>query len=289
MSPRALANQAREVQTQRLSKLAKSLLLLSATVMSFSAFMLLMADQLYRPESFVIDQLKIQGKFRYLDPVEVEEVIDSDSLGNFFSIDLLKIKQQVEAIAWVQSADVRREWPNTLLIDINEHRPVMSWTPLNQNESRETDYWLTSLGDVVALSGEIGIADPIELSANKRDSKLLLSKTYQWKQRVEHHQLELVGVNLSESHAWQLRLKYLDKEFDVLLGRVEVAQRLSRFLHLFDNQFRHSNQLLTRVDARYPNGLAIQSETVELEDQDNDQLASVELNDELLLNDKSNR
>lgn len=289
MSPRALANQARQAQSQRLSKFGKSLLLLFATVLSFATIILLMADQLYRPESFVIDQLKIQGKFRYLDPMDVEGVLDTNTLGNFFSIDLLKIKHQIEAISWVQSADVRREWPNTLLVDIDEHRPVMSWTPFNQNDRNEQKYWLTSSGEVVALDEEIGIANPIELSANKRDSQLLLGQTYQWKKQVEQHQLKLIGVTLSESHAWQLRLSYLEKEFDVLLGRDDVAQRLSRFLHLFDNQFRHSNKQLNRVDARYPNGLAIQSETIEPDEQDEEQLASVEFNDELLRNNTSNR
>jgi len=71
---------------------------------------------------------------------------------------------------------------------------------------------------------------------------------------------------LSDSHAWQLRLSYLDSDFDVLLGRIDVEDRLSRFLFLFDNQFKGSNQKLNRVDARYPNGLAVKTDVVPEED-----------------------
>ena len=279
MSSRALANQSRELQIQRLSKMARSLLLLVATILSFSVIALLMADRLYRPESFVVDQLKLRGKFRYLTPTDIESKIDTESLGNFFSIDLNKIKKDVESIAWVQSADVRREWPNTLLINLEEHRPVMSWKPLQGITAENKNYWLTSAGEVVALADEVAITNPIELSGNAQDSHLILAQTYQWKKQVEQYGMRLINVNLSNSHAWQLVLQYQDNEFEVLLGRTDSVQRLSRFLHLFDNQFRDSDQLLTRVDARYPNGLAIKSEKIEAEKIiENEEVAVLELN-----------
>ncbi|MBX2849006.1 MAG: FtsQ-type POTRA domain-containing protein [Acidiferrobacterales bacterium] len=263
MSPRALANQEREIQTQRLSKLGKSLLLLLATVLSFSAFSLLLADQLYRPQAFVIDELKIKGKFRYLNPEQVEQVIKQESIGNFFSVDLVKIKHNVESMAWVQSADIRREWPNALSILITEHRPIMPFSNLeSSNEVPNGRYWLTSLGDVVDLPQDFDLANSISLSGNKRDSQLILKQTYHWKKSIEDYGLKLTQVMLSGSQAWSLNLSYLDNEFDLLLGRADVEQRLSRFLFLFNSQFTHNNQKLIRVDARYPNGLAIRSEAV---------------------------
>ena len=88
---RALANQNRQAQSQRLSRLARSALVLCATFLSFAAFALLAADQLYRPDTFVIDQLKIKGNFRYLQPQQVEDVVNQQAVGNFFSIELQEI------------------------------------------------------------------------------------------------------------------------------------------------------------------------------------------------------
>ncbi len=259
MSPRALANQERELQSRRMSKLGRSALLLIATLLSFATIGLLVVDQLYRPEAFVIDQLIIKGKFRHLQPSQVEQTVKQAPLGNFFSVDLEDIKDNVESLAWVQNADVRREWPNTLLINVSEHRPVL---PFKISQSNNENYWLTSLGNVIDLPAKFEIANTIKLSGKPRDSKLILNQTYKWKKLIDLYGLRLTNVELSASHAWQLRLSYLDHEFDLLLGRIEIEQRLSRFLLLFDSQFKGSDQQITRVDARYPNGLAIKSETI---------------------------
>ena len=139
------------------------------------------------------------------------------------------------------------------------------------SESLQGNYWLTSLGEVVDLPSEFELVNPITLTGNTRDSQLILKQTYQWKKLIESYGLRLVNVELSDSQAWVLKLGDLDNQFDLLLGRVEIEQRLSRFLFLFDSQFKQSNQQLIRVDARYPNGLAIKSELIEVDEE----LASV--------------
>ena len=286
MRSRALANQERHQQSQRMSKFARSLLLFSATVLSFSALTLLVADQLYRPQAFVIDHLQVKGKFRYFDPSQVEQAIDQESLGNFFSVNLDLIKQNIESLAWVQNADVRREWPNTLSINITEHRPLMPFKNVHSNsDSKSKNYWLTSLGDVVDLPIDFELQNPIVLSGNERDSQLMLQQTYQWKKLIESYGIHLIKLELSDSHAWQLRLSYMNHEFDLLLGRVEVEQRLSRFLSLFDSQFKLSNQQLIRVDARYPNGLAIKSEPLA----DDENVAAVTINKTNLTSEQTTR
>jgi len=180
MSSRALANQEREIQVQRLGRFSRSFLLLIATVLSLSTVVLLMADQLYRPESFVIDHLKIKGKFRYSQPKEVELVVKEENLGNFFSVNLTDIKQRIESLAWIRNADVRREWPNTLSIDVVEHRPLIPWSN-NDAKNKKGNYWLTSLGDVIDLPNEIGLENDIVLVGNESDSQLILRQTYQFR------------------------------------------------------------------------------------------------------------
>ena len=86
---RAFANQKREMQLQRLQKLARGLLLATATVLTFATVGLLAADQLYRPDTFVIKQLKIRGAFNHITTEQVREALAEEDLGNFFSVDLL--------------------------------------------------------------------------------------------------------------------------------------------------------------------------------------------------------
>ena len=252
---RAFATQESRAQTQRMDRLGRSMLMLVATLISFGTIGLLAVDQLYRPDTFVISQLKIIGSFRFLKPQQIETVVNQQAVGNFFSIKLQDIKQRVENLPWVQSAEVRREWPNTLLINVAEQRPIMRW---------QSDRWVNSQGQVIDLPAQVSLANPVVLSGNEKDSQQIMQQAYTWKQRFLESGLDLIGLSLSDSHAYTVQLRYqpTDSEFGLLLGRDHIEQRLSRFLILFDRQYKQSNQRLLRVDARYPDGLAVKSELV---------------------------
>ncbi|MBT8116161.1 MAG: FtsQ-type POTRA domain-containing protein [Arenicella sp.] len=267
---RALAHREHQQQVRRVTKFGRSALLLLATLLSFGTLGLLAADQLYRPDFFVIDQLKIKGKLQHLDPARVKQTVERLQLGNFFSIDLRKVKNAVEQMQWVQNADVRREWPNSLMIRINEHRPVMRW-------GREQ--WVNSLGQVINLPENPALRSPTTLYGNENDSQLMLARTLRWKQELAPTGLQLSEVSLSGSHAWTLLLHdpRSQHSFELLLGRDDVEQRLVRFRFLYASQLQRNDLRLDRVDARYPDGLAVSSTRLASESQ----LAVQESNDTL--------
>ena len=252
---RALANKEREVQAKRLSRFGRACVVGLATILSFSAIALLAVDKLYRPDTFVINQLKIKGSFRYLKPADVEEAVGVDSLTNFFSIELDTVKKKIEDLSWVRHADVRREWPDTLVVNVEEHVPVMRW---------KDDLWVTSRGKVVDLPNEIPLQNVVSLHANENDSLLALNTAFRWKKKLQKHQLELRKLKLTTSRAWTITLynQVTDGEFDLLLGREDVEMRLARFGKLFEQQFSQADTQLLRVDARYPDGLAIKANKI---------------------------
>lgn len=256
---RAFANQEREFHSRRLTRLGRALLMLIASVLSLMAVALLGADQLYHPETFQVDQLKIAGQFRYLDPADVEEAVIDKAQGNFFSLDLQSIKADVQALAWVESVDVRREWPDTLVISIVEHRPAMRWGKQK---------WLSTAGAIIELPESIEAKDVVSLSGSDSQAQRILQQAANWQKALAKQGLELRAVELSDSEAWTLRLysPVHNAEFDLLLGHEEVPQRLERFELIFNKQFKFSEHPLKRVDARYPDGLAVEHAQLEVSD-----------------------
>ena len=248
---RAFANQEREFQARRLGKLGRGLLLMIASLLSLAALGLLGADQLYRPDTFKIDQLKIIGQFRYIDPVDIENAVLGKAKGNFFSLDLDGIKTIAEGIAWVESVDVRREWPSTLVLSVSEHKPAMRW---------KDGKWVSTAGAIIELPKSITAKHVVELNGADSQAKRILMQATQWRKELIKHGLEVRAVDLSESEAWTITLFYQghDAEFDLHLGHEQVAQRLQRFEFLFNKQFKFSERPLRRVDARYPDGLAVE-------------------------------
>lgn len=254
---RALANQESQANAQRANRLGRNAMIALATLMSFAMVTLLIVDRLYRPNAFVIKQLKIQGQFRYLEPSEIEGLVRTHELGNFFAIELNEVKAEIEAHPWVQEAQVRREWPDTLSVHIKEHRPVARW---------KKDQWVNAQGKVVSLPFDKFLSKrkstvAINLDGKPQDSALMLNQTIAWKRQLESSGLVINRISLSDSHAWTLDLHYPlnDVEFTLLLGREDVAERLARFQNLFEKRFKDSDEQLQRVDARYPDGLAIKS------------------------------
>lgn len=259
---RALANQERELQARRLSRLARAVLLATATAMTFLTATLLVADHLYRPDSFVIEQIKLKGKFQHLKPEDVQSAVHQGSVGNYFSVELDDIKQRVEEMDWVRSADVRREWPNTLLVSVKEHRPAMRWNSIVSGEVTTTkgEKWVSLAGKVITLKEPLGLQTPLVLNGPDHNAREILIRAVQWRKKLAVSGIKIQSITLSASQAWSLELAYVgaDKVFELLLGRENVEHRLDRFQALFDRQFKHADAYLVRVDARYPDGLAVE-------------------------------
>ena len=259
MSPRALANLEREQHSQKAQRLLRSTLMMFATILSFSAVSLFVLDRLYQPDTFVINQLKIKGKFQHIKPATIERIVNGYPLSNFFSIELRKIKQDIQQLNWVDQADVRREWPNTLVVHVREHTPLMTW-----NRKKATNSWVTQSGDVVQLES-VGLPDStIHLSGDEEDAQTLLQAALRWDQQLMQHDLKLRAVSLSASQSWRLTMSQehigsSQASFELLLGREHVEDRLSRFTKLYQDQLSQRNDKLIRVDARYPNGVAVQA------------------------------
>lgn len=247
---RALANQERDFQVRRLNKLGRTLLVMLAGVLSCLTLALLAVDQLFHPQAFVINELQIKGKFRYLDVADVDSVLRKQTLGNFFSVELNQLKKQVEALEWVESADIRRQWPNSISVTVVEHKPAMRWG---------ADKWVSTSGAIINLPITVVSKKVVTLSGAESQSKQILLQAANWQEKFANDGLELRKAKLSSSQAWILSLYYaeLDSEFDLLLGSDDLVERLARFKTLFTEKLMFSEYKLKRVDARYPDGLAV--------------------------------
>jgi len=119
--------------------------------------------------------------------------------------------------------------------------------------------WVSTKGEVVELPLSFQAKHVIELWGNETQAKRILLQAARWKKSMAKEGLKLTAVLLSDSDAWTLSLRYddLDSDFKLLLGREDVSARLTRFKTLFQTQLKFSERRIERVDARYPDGLAV--------------------------------
>ena len=172
--------------------------------------------------------------------------------GTFFTVDLEAVRESFETVPWVRRAQVRRIWPNTLLVGIEEHRPLA----------------ICGDGRLVNREGEQLVANPDEAEA---DQTLVAFSgppgsegevTRRWQSlREQLAPLSVVpeAVTLSSRWAWSARL---DNGTVLLLGREQgmpIAERVARWLAVAPMVHTRLNREIASVDLRYQNGFAMRA------------------------------
>ncbi|TNE76783.1 MAG: FtsQ-type POTRA domain-containing protein [Gammaproteobacteria bacterium] len=165
---------------------------------------------------------------------------------SYFSTDLSEIKAGLERRPWVASAAVRRVWPGRLVIDIREKKPLAYWTD-GRLVSRTGELFAPPnpevAGKLPRLSGPDGRVREVIEMAQSMNEKLV------------SHGLLFAGLALEKRGAWTLELA---NGIQVVLGRDQVEQRFNRFIAVYQTRLESRSEEVSRVDARYTNGVAVQ-------------------------------
>jgi cell division protein FtsQ len=102
-----------------------------AAALLASVFVLLVlgggAWWLLRHPVFAIQTITVQGEVTRNNAVTLRASVMPQLSGNFFTIDLKRARDAFEAVPWVRSAVVHRDFPNRLRTVLEEHEPMALW------------------------------------------------------------------------------------------------------------------------------------------------------------------
>ena len=74
-----------------------------------------------------IEAVVIEGAFERVTAMQVEEVLDAYIQTGFLSADLHAMRNELKQLPWVDNAKVRRRWPGTIEVSIDEQRSAARW------------------------------------------------------------------------------------------------------------------------------------------------------------------
>jgi cell division protein FtsQ len=172
--------------------------------------------------------------------------------GNFFSVNLEGIRQAVEQLPWVRTAEARRQWPSRIEISIEEHQPVAYWGESDGAAGEQPRRSLHRDDDRAAAAPMPMLFGPNELALD------MLGYYQQAAEMLQAARARAAHADVSPRLAVQLKL---DDGMVVELGRQQpkapVRERLLRFVEFYPNVLTAARQRPTVVDMRYPNGFAL--------------------------------
>ena len=212
---------------------------------------------------FTLNVIQIEGVNNAVLKHVNAQIIRSTALfkikGNFFTTNLDTIRHAFEMVPWVRKASVRREWPDRLIITLEEHTPLGTWGEDGQILSVQGEVFTANLAEVEEES------KLLEFSGPPGSEKDVLSHYLMFKERFGTLGLAPKAVDYSKRYAW---LVQLDNGIKVQLGREEnsavLQERVERLIEVYPELTSRLPGKIESVDLRYPNGLALKATGQEL-------------------------
>lgn len=205
---------------------------------------------LQRLPVFPLRQLVVATPVEQVSRAQIEHAARTTLSGNFFTVDLGEVRESFERLPWVRRADVRRRWPDTVELKVEEHRAVARWTPLEGEGRLVNDH-----GEVFVAS--TGKALPVFVGPEGSADRVLERYT-EFAEGLQPIGREPVAVTLSSREAWQLKL---NDGVVLELGRDQpkhpLNERIERFVATYHIARGRFQTALGTVDMRYPNGFAL--------------------------------
>lgn len=204
---------------------------------------------------FAIAGIHVHGEVTHNSAVTLRANAAPRLAGNFFTVNLAAAQQAFESVPWVRRAVVRREFPNRLRVQLQEHRAVALWGA--DNETR----LVNNFGELFEANvGDVGDEELPRLSGPNDQSAQVLAMYLAVKPLFEPLDLAVDRLALTARGSWQLEL---ETGAVIELGRgtvQEVAARTQRFVQtLTQVTSRHGRrpEALVSADLRHTDGYAV--------------------------------
>ncbi len=210
---------------------------------------------LIRNPMFALTDISVSGDVQHNNAVTLRANVAPQLMGNFFTLDLFKARRAFESVPWVRKAVVQREFPNQLLVRLEEHQAVAYWGSVADSRL------LNSVGEVfVANAGDLDNEAMPRLEGPDSESALVLAMYKALAPEFQKLRLPLKGLELSGRGSWRATL---DTGTELELGRgtvEEVQTKVQRFVvtlsHVLTRLDKKVNSLES-ADLRHENGYAV--------------------------------
>jgi cell division protein FtsQ len=195
-----------------------------------------------------------KNNLRHVNALTIREAALPKIKGNFFTSNLDSVRAAFEAVPWVRKASVQRDWPNKLIVTLEEHEVLGTWGDAGRLLSVQGDVFTANLAEAEEDVELIGFSGP---DGSEKDVLAHYVKFKEWFGKI-HLAPEI--VNYSARYAWSVTL---NNGMRVELGRtaddVSLKKRVDELLTVYPQLLASLQDRIESVDMRYPNGLALKS------------------------------
>jgi len=210
---------------------------------------------------FALRQVQIEPvagqTLTHINKVVVRQEVLETVQGNFFSVKLENVKKGFESMPWVRHANVRRIWPNGLVISIEEQKAFGTWGGADSQQLMNTHGEIFS-GRVSEVPDDTHLIEFRVPSDASQEVMRLYEKANAW---FKPWNAEISSLTLSDRYAWHVKLS---NGMKVEFGRDEESsdknlteERVARLFKYWPQVQDKWGNRVDAIDLRYANGFAV--------------------------------
>jgi cell division protein FtsQ len=204
---------------------------------------------MFKGVQLVLDQpvrkLVVEGTFQRVTPIQVEAAVADGLNAGFLTVNLGALRERVQALDWVDRANVGRRWPDTLIVRVTEHQAAARW-----GESG----LLNVRGELFAERSQHVFPELPSLAGPPGSERDVARRYLAVRGKLAEADLSLQTLSMDERGSWRL---VLDGGQEIRLGRRDIDERLYRFFDVVAPALAAQLKGVEYVDLRYTNGFAV--------------------------------
>lgn len=189
--------------------------------------------------------LEVQGRFERVSAEQLRASLLPLTHSSFFTLDLDELKHTAARMPWVSAVKVQKRWPDTVVVTIEEYRPVAHW---NRDRLVSVDGEIFAVPEASMLQG----LPWLEGQDERFDE--VLQRWGEYNQALMRHGLEISTLKQDRRGSWEMTLNNATR---IRIGRDATRARLARLLATWPALLEGRDMPPSSVDLRYTNGVAV--------------------------------
>lgn len=195
-------------------------------------------------ERWPLTRLRVHGEFKRVPGEELQKALLPHARAGFFAVKLQDAQRAVEQLPWVESAQVRKQWPDVLEVSVVEHKPFARWGE---------DRLLSEQGRLFAVPQALENAPLPQLDGPDSQTAEVVELYNDSRALFAPVGVDVRRLAMDARGSWSLSL---DNGTEVIVGRDDARSRLARFVRVLP-QLSRSPAPIVRADLRYTNGFTL--------------------------------
>jgi cell division protein FtsQ len=192
-----------------------------------------------------IATVQIEGALRFVSGEDIKEAVSRFASASLVAIDLDLLKTELEEQPWISQVTVRREWPDRLVIQVEEEQPIARW-----NER----HLLNQQGQIFSPENPMIELQLPRLTGPEQSEQQVMLQYLQFNQLLYPLGVRIRDLAVNDRGAWTMTLT---NGAEVRLGRDRVIERLRRLIVFLESEHGKEITNIGSIDLRYRNGIAV--------------------------------